>query len=132
MRSFLTFEHGARRDAEVRVLIDPKTEELLTLNQARSLPELRKNGQRVDLSTLYRWVTRGVRGVKLASVQIGGSRCTSREAVATFLKRLTEQSVGPQEPKATAADDAARAERELASEWSMKPSRRRAASTTAA
>ena len=101
--------------------IDPTKEELLTLNQARSLPELRKNGQRPDLATLYRWTGKGVRGVKLATVQVGGSRCTSRQAIATFLTRLTEQSTGPQQPEAPAADDAARAERELSSEWNMRP-----------
>jgi len=113
-------------------VIDPKTEELLTLNQARGLPELRKNGQRPDLATLYRWSGKGVRGVRLASVQVGGSRCTSRQAVATFLERLTEQSTaGPQEPEVPAADDAARAEDELMREWGDKPCGRRRATSAA-
>ncbi len=40
---------------------------------------------RVDVSTVWRWAQRGVRGVKLETVTIGGKRMTSRQAVSRFI-----------------------------------------------
>jgi len=41
------------------------------------------------VATAYRWSTAGVRGVVLETIQVGGTRCTSREAVQRFCERLT-------------------------------------------
>ncbi len=38
---------------------------------------------------VYRWASRGLRGVKLEWVQVGGRRYTSREALNRFFERLT-------------------------------------------
>jgi hypothetical protein len=76
-------------------VIDPTREELASLNLARRwFPPLRKN-KRPDLTTLYRWTKGGCRGVVLESVQVGGTRCTSREAVARFIAALSELSSSP-------------------------------------
>jgi hypothetical protein len=70
-------------------VIDLLKEKLFTLNAARHfLPRRRKN-KRPDLATMYRWTGKGCRGVVLESVNVGGTRCTSREAIARFIERLT-------------------------------------------
>jgi hypothetical protein len=77
-------------------MIDLAKEEAYTLKAARNLPELRRNGKRLDLSTLYRWATSGVtrgRTVKLATVQQAGVRVTTREAIARFFAELSGETV---------------------------------------
>ena len=95
-------------------MIDPLKEELLTLNQARLLFPCRRRGKRVDLSCLYRWTSKGVRGVVLESVQVGGTRCTSRKACARFIYRLSvadsEASVPRSLPDSQRASDGAEKE----------------------
>jgi hypothetical protein len=44
---------------------------------------------RPHVSTVWRWINRGVRGVKLETVMVGGRRFTSREAIARFNERIT-------------------------------------------
>ncbi len=39
-------------------------------------------------ATLWRWVSKGVRGVKLAVVRVGGRTMVTPEAIETFLNRL--------------------------------------------
>lgn len=69
--------------------IDPNTETLVSLaGAARVLPR-RRGDKRPHVSCLYRWTTRGCKGVILESVQVGGTRCTSREALARFFGRLS-------------------------------------------
>lgn len=94
-------------------MIDLNTEAALTLNAARKLPELRRDGKRPDLATLYRWSSpRGCRGVRLETVQIGGSRCTTHEAVRRFIHALTDRHIAP--PPASSKQTAESAVRELA------------------
>ena len=42
-----------------------------------------------ELATLYRWATHGCRGVRLETIQIGGTKCTSQEALQRFFNRLS-------------------------------------------
>ncbi len=70
--------------------IDPNSEHLVSLNEAaKSLPR-RRAGKKVHTSCCYRWTTAGCRGVVLESIQIGSTRCTSKEALARFFRRLTD------------------------------------------
>jgi hypothetical protein len=63
--------------------IDIETEWLLSLSEAaKELPG------RPHISTLHRWRLRGVRGVKLDTVLVGGRRFTSREALVRFTDRI--------------------------------------------
>jgi hypothetical protein len=78
-----------------RTMIDTSIEEAITLNRARHLPAVRRNGRAPDLATMYRWVTRGVAGVKLKSVKVGGARCTSEQAVRRFLEQLADPNPAP-------------------------------------
>lgn len=61
--------------------LDLLTEDTITLPQAaRELPG------RPNASTLWRWHRRGVGGVRLEAVRIGGGRIyTSRQAITRFL-----------------------------------------------
>ena len=55
-------------------------ETVISLSEAaRVLPRLRR-GRKVHTSTLYRWASRGLKGVVLETLQVGGTTCTSREA----------------------------------------------------
>lgn len=70
-------------------MIDPLTEELLSLVDAAKWLPGRRQSKRPSLSCVYRWTKAGCRGVILESVQCGGTRCTSREALARFMAALT-------------------------------------------
>ena len=48
---------------------------------------------RPHISTVYRWTFRGVRGHKLGAVLFGGRRFTTREEVARFIARISDQSL---------------------------------------
>lgn len=63
-------------------------EELLSLPAAAKLLPRRREGKKVHTATLYRWTVTGLRGVVLESLQVGGTRCTSREALQRFFERL--------------------------------------------
>lgn len=73
-------------------MIDARIEDVISLTAAaKSLPE-RRGGKRPHISCLYRWTTVGCKGVVLESIPIGGTRCTSREALARFFEALARQS----------------------------------------
>lgn len=68
------------------------SEQLLSLTEAASLLPQRRKGRKPHVSTLYRWTEAGCRGVKLESIQVGGTRCTSPQALQRFIDRLTSHS----------------------------------------
>ena len=62
--------------------------ELIPLNRVPSLlPRLRKN-KHVNLATVYRWTNEGCRGIRLAYVQVGSTRCTCQAWLTDFLRGL--------------------------------------------
>lgn len=70
-------------------MIDANTETLVSFTEAvKDLPR-RRSAKRPHVSTLYRWSTSGCKGVVLESLQCGGTRVTSKEALARFFERLT-------------------------------------------
>ncbi len=95
-------------------MIDPNKETLLSLTGAAKVLPARRKGKRPHVSCLYRWTTTGCRGVILESIQVGGTRCTSKQALARFFRRLTyadsPQSTRSPAKRRRAAD---RAQREL-------------------
>ena len=76
--------------------IDIRSEEIFSLTAATRLPcfRNRRAGKRINVSTIWRWATVGVRGVKLETIMAGGSRATSFEAVERFFEVLTLQADG--------------------------------------
>ena len=92
-------------------MIDISTEQLLTLPQAARVRPHGRLGRPTHPSTVYRWISRGVRGVagvvKLEGVRIGGSWYTSREALQRFAEALTNgstETVRGDTPRQRAAD----------------------------
>ena len=72
-------------------MIDINKEHLIRIHDVpRRLPR-RPTGKQVHISAVYRWIKRGVRGVFLESVKIGGSTYTSEEA----LQRFADQRSNP-------------------------------------
>ena len=64
--------------------VNLRSERILSLlKAAKSLPD------RPHISTLCRWWRRGVRGVKLETITIGGRRYTSAEALERFSAATT-------------------------------------------
>lgn len=80
--------------------IDPKQEPLLSLAKAAELPWLprRRNNKPPTAGTLIRWATEGFEGVRLESVKLPGTICTSEAALLRFLSRLSEEPSLPPEP----------------------------------
>ncbi len=67
--------------------IDTQSETLVPINAAPlHIPT------RPHVATVWRWIQRGVRGVKLDTVLIGGKRYTSTEAIARFIGGTTAAS----------------------------------------
>ena len=65
-------------------MIPFEDEELIPISQVPA--EL---SNRPHKSTVWRWIQRGCRGVRLATVLIGGRRYTSKEAIADFVAGTT-------------------------------------------
>lgn len=93
-------------------MIDMATEQLIPITDApKHIPG------RPALMTVYRWMKRGVSGVRLESLRIGGRRFTSMEALSRFFHETTaaadrrEVSAEPTHRRSVAIE---RAERELA------------------
>lgn len=73
--------------------IDVFSETVVTLTEAtKRLPTLNES-KRLNVSTMYRWVQRGCLSkdgttVRLETVKIGGTTCTSLEALQRFFDQL--------------------------------------------
>ncbi len=62
-------------------------ENIIPLSKAaKRLPALKPaKGNSINPATVWRWATKGSRGIKLESLMVGGIRCTSVEALERFL-----------------------------------------------
>ena len=76
--------------------IDLRTETVLSLTDAADFLPRRRRGKRPHFSTLYRWALKGFRGVRLETIRIGGTLCTSKEALQRFADHLV--LIGAAEP----------------------------------
>src|SRR6185295_13684213 len=71
-------------------MIDIHSEKLVRFHDARKLTWLKgRRGGRLDISTLRRWASRGIRGAILETVRLGGSVYTTEEAVERFVCALS-------------------------------------------
>jgi len=88
------------------------------LNETRITPAKLAQREGVHISSVWRWMLRGVRGCFLESINIGSKRFTTLEAFARFVEATTaaaageKQSVRPQTNRQREAS-IARAEQEL-------------------
>jgi hypothetical protein len=46
------------------------------------------SGRPISLPTLFRWTSRGLRGVRLRTIRLGGTRCTCETWVLEFIAAL--------------------------------------------
>jgi hypothetical protein len=96
-------------------MIDITAELVLPLAAAAKRQELprRRHRKRPNVSTLYRWARQGVRNVHLETIRVGGTLCTSVQALQRFFDALSRtdslpnQSTAPARRRA-ADEDAAR------------------------
>jgi len=70
-------------------MIDSASETLISLADAAGELPRRRRGRKAHVSCLYRWSTAGCRGVVLESIQVGATRCTSKQALQRFFERLS-------------------------------------------
>ena len=99
-------------------MIDLESETLLPLKAAAGHKLLRAkspNRKAVNFSTIWRWATRGSRGVQLETARVGSTLVTSVEALHRFIDRLSNPETPPGKPTASETTRAhRRAESELA------------------
>jgi len=93
------------------VMIDLSSENVFPVNEAP-----KHIASRPSKASVWRWVLRGVGGIKLESILIGGRRLTSSESIQRFADARTAQANGEPVPTRTSRQRQAaidRAEREL-------------------
>ena len=61
-------------------------EEIIRISDVPNLPYMRGRGRKLSIATLWRWINSGLQGVRLETVKIDGTRCTSVEAVQRFIR----------------------------------------------
>lgn len=70
-------------------MVDLENETLLTVAEAaKRLPT------RPSACTVWRWMERGTRGIRLEYIKAGGARLTSVQALQRFADRLTADRTG--------------------------------------
>jgi hypothetical protein len=77
-------------------MVDLRTETVIAIRDIPGHLPPRPNGKRVHISACYRWIQRGVRGVRLEAIRIGGTMYTSVEALERFGLRLNAEFPGKQ------------------------------------
>ena len=75
-------------------MADPFRDELLSLAEAA-----RRLTTHPHVSTLWRWHLRGVAGVRLRTIVIGGRRYTTEPFVEEFLARVNDLRSGGEAPE---------------------------------
>ena len=78
-------------------MIDLQNESLIPVREVPSHLPTSTAGQKVHVATVWRWIKRGCRGVKLETLLLGGSRLTSLEALQRFAERTTAAADGATE-----------------------------------
>lgn len=78
-------------------------DELLTLPEVAAALPRRRNGAKTAISTLWRWSTRGSRGVFLRVTRIGGNVYISRADLLDFIERRSSPPKAQAFPSPSAA-----------------------------
>lgn len=78
-------------------MIDVRSEQTFPVSQTAAHVPVHR-ARRFHHSTAYRWAKHGVRGVRLEAIRVGGTFCTSAEALQRFYERLTDPQVGTDLP----------------------------------
>jgi hypothetical protein len=86
-------------------MFDLTTERRIGLHEAAKIPPPFRQGKPTHISTVLRWITKGVKlangdVVRLEGARLGGRWTTSVEAVERFMERLTAGALGDAPPPA--------------------------------
>lgn len=68
--------------------LDPA--KFVPLSDVPAMLPARPNGRKVHISAVYRWASKGVKGVRLETVRIAGALFTTREAVEDFINAAAQ------------------------------------------
>ena len=80
-------------------MIQTSIETLIPINQVPVHLE-KLTGKRPHIASIYRWIQKGIAGVQLETLIIGGTRLTSTEALDRFFQESTKaKSKGKSSPK---------------------------------
>jgi hypothetical protein len=94
-------------------MIDVLREEVISLSAAARLTPRLREDRPVSPSTLWRWGVRGVKGVRLETIKVGGVTATSVEALERFFATLNGQQPEPETDRGCPSHEAV--EQELSS-----------------
>ena len=83
--------------------IDVARESVLSFGEAARYVGKLKGTKAIAFQTLFRWATKGCRGVVLGTICVGGARCTSKEALQRFFAAVTCARGALAEPGASPA-----------------------------
>lgn len=91
-------------------MIDPFKEAMLSFGQAaRQVP-----GRPVSTQTIHRWHDKGIAGVKLEAIVIGGRLHSSKEALTRFFAAVTQAKQAAQQTDGAASERSEATSRKLA------------------
>ena len=76
-------------------MIDIAQEDLVPIRDVPKHLPPRPTGKRVHISAVYRWTSRGLQGIRLESLKVGGTTYTSKEALQRFADRLSSPTPSP-------------------------------------
>lgn len=77
--------------------IEITKEQVITLADAARLLPRRRAGRKPHVSTIHRWASRGLKGILLETLAVGGTTCTSVEALQRFFDSLSQRI--PRQPE---------------------------------
>lgn len=69
-----------------------QNQELLSFSDVAAAIPSRMRGRKLHYATVWRWASRGVRGVKLETVTVGGARYVTRAALQEFISRCSARN----------------------------------------
>jgi hypothetical protein len=70
-------------------MIDINKETLISISDTPKHLPRRRNGKTVHISAVYRWLKKGIKGIRLESARIAGTTYTSLEALQRWSDALT-------------------------------------------
>lgn len=73
-------------------MISLTEETLIPLRDVPAHLPPRPGGKRIHVSAVYRWTQRGVQGIRLETIRVGGTTYTSVEALQRFADALTPET----------------------------------------
>lgn len=93
-------------------MIDLRTESLIRLEDVRQHIPSGRRGKQLSKSVPFRWASKGVKGIVLETVKVGGARYTTLDALHRFIQHINAPT--PPTSEATRPLPSKQVEKELA------------------